>query len=64
MFDRPSGFATDADFWRLFVPGLTGAIGSRPTLSLNIPDFIVGFLRSVKVVAGGLQAPEPARMLL
>lgn len=39
MFDRPSSFATSADFWRVFVPSLTGMIGFWATLSLNIPDF-------------------------
>ena len=39
MFDRPSSFATTADFWKVFVPSLTGMIGFWATLSLNIPDF-------------------------
>jgi NCS1 family nucleobase:cation symporter-1 len=39
MFDRPSSFATHADFWKVFVPSLTGMIGFWATLSLNIPDF-------------------------
>jgi NCS1 family nucleobase:cation symporter-1 len=39
MFDRPSSFATNADFWKAFVPSLTGMIGFWATLSLNIPDF-------------------------
>ena len=39
MFDRPSGFATSADFWKVFVPSLTGMVGFWATLSLNIPDF-------------------------
>jgi NCS1 family nucleobase:cation symporter-1 len=39
MFDRPSTFATAADFWKVFVPSLTGMIGFWATLSLNIPDF-------------------------
>jgi NCS1 family nucleobase:cation symporter-1 len=39
MFHRPSTFATNADFWRVFVPSLTGMIGFWATLSLNIPDF-------------------------
>ena len=28
-----------AEFWPLFVPGLTGMVGFWATLSLNIPDF-------------------------
>jgi NCS1 family nucleobase:cation symporter-1 len=39
MFHRPSGFATPADFWKVFVPSLTGMVGFWATLSLNIPDF-------------------------
>ncbi|NBQ16152.1 MAG: nitrate reductase, partial [Proteobacteria bacterium] len=39
MFDRPSSFATNAEFWKVFVPSLTGMIGFWATLSLNIPDF-------------------------
>ncbi len=39
MFDRPSAFATTADFWKVFVPSVTGMIGFWATLSLNIPDF-------------------------
>jgi len=39
MFHRPSSFATNADFWKVFVPSLTGMIGFWATLSLNIPDF-------------------------
>ena len=37
---RPAdGFATAADFWKVFVPSLTGMVGFWATLSLNIPDF-------------------------
>ena len=39
MFDRPSTFATHADFWKVFVPSLTAMVGFWATLSLNIPDF-------------------------
>jgi NCS1 family nucleobase:cation symporter-1 len=39
MFDRQSGFATHAEFWKVFVPSLTGMVGFWATLSLNIPDF-------------------------
>ena len=39
MFDRPSSFATHAEFWKVFVPSLTGMICFWATLSLNIPDF-------------------------
>lgn len=39
MFARPSSFATNAEFWSVFVPSLTGMICFWATLSLNIPDF-------------------------
>ncbi len=39
MLSQPSKFATNADFWKFFVPGLTGMVGFWATLSLNIPDF-------------------------
>jgi NCS1 family nucleobase:cation symporter-1 len=39
MLDQPSKFATFGDFWKVFVPSLTGMIGFWATLSLNIPDF-------------------------
>ena len=39
MLSQPSKFETNADFWKFFVPGLTGMVGFWATLSLNIPDF-------------------------
>ncbi len=39
MLEQPSQFATFGDFWKVFVPSLTGMIGFWATLSLNIPDF-------------------------
>jgi NCS1 family nucleobase:cation symporter-1 len=39
MLSQPSKFATMGDFWKVFVPSLTGMIGFWATLSLNIPDF-------------------------
>lgn len=36
---QPSKFATSAEFWAFFFPGLTGMVGFWATLSLNIPDF-------------------------
>jgi len=39
MLSQPSQFKTNADFWKFFVPGLTGMVGFWATLSLNIPDF-------------------------
>jgi nucleobase:cation symporter-1, NCS1 family len=39
ILSQPSKFATNADFWNFFFPGLTGMVGFWATLSLNIPDF-------------------------
>ena len=43
MLSRPSEFgvggAKEGQFWKVFVPGLTGMVGFWATLSLNIPDF-------------------------
>jgi nucleobase:cation symporter-1, NCS1 family len=39
MLSQPSKFQTEGEFWRFFVPGLTGMVGFWATLSLNIPDF-------------------------
>jgi NCS1 family nucleobase:cation symporter-1 len=43
MFSTPSAFAPGqpkaGQFWKFFVPALTGMIGFWATLSLNIPDF-------------------------
>ena len=39
ILSQPSKFATFAEFWRFFVPSLTGMVGFWATLSLNIPDF-------------------------
>jgi len=39
LLTEPSKFATVGEFWKVFVPSLTGMIGFWATLSLNIPDF-------------------------
>jgi len=39
ILTQPSRFATSAEFWAFFIPGLTGMVGFWATLSLNIPDF-------------------------
>ena len=39
IFAQPSRFESSADFWRFFVPSLTGMIGYWATLSISIPDF-------------------------
>lgn len=39
MLNQPSKFQTAGEFWKFFVPSLTGMVGFWATLSLNIPDF-------------------------
>jgi len=39
MFATPSKFHSFAEFFRFFVPSLTGVVGFWATVSLNIPDF-------------------------
>ena len=39
MLSQGSKFATLGEFWKVFIPSLTGMIGFWATLSLNIPDF-------------------------
>src|SRR3989304_2156316 len=39
ILSQPSKFETDGEFWKFFIPSLTGMVGFWATLSLNIPDF-------------------------
>ena len=39
ILNQPSKFRTVGEFWRFFIPSLTGMVGFWATLSLNIPDF-------------------------
>ena len=39
LANQPSTFKTSAEFWKVFIPGLTGMVGFWATMSLNIPDF-------------------------
>jgi NCS1 family nucleobase:cation symporter-1 len=39
IFSQPSRFESQGDFFRFFVPSLTGMIGYWATLSISIPDF-------------------------
>ncbi len=39
ILSQPSKFATTGEFWKFFIPSLTGMVGFWATLSLNIPDF-------------------------
>ena len=39
ILDQPSKFQSAGEFWKFFIPSLTGMVGYWATLSLNIPDF-------------------------
>jgi NCS1 family nucleobase:cation symporter-1 len=39
LLSEPSKLATFGEFWKVFVPSLTGMVGFWATLALNIPDF-------------------------
>ncbi len=39
ILSQQSKFQTAGEFWKFFVPSLTGMVGFWATLSLNIPDF-------------------------
>ena len=39
VFTTPSKFRNNAEFFRFFVPSLTGMVGFWSTVALNIPDF-------------------------
>jgi len=39
ILSQPSKFQTTAEFWKFFIPSLTGMVGFWATVSLNIPDF-------------------------
>ncbi|MFC2084994.1 NCS1 family nucleobase:cation symporter-1 [Bacteroidota bacterium] len=39
ILSQPSKFNSAGEFWKFFIPSLTGMVGFWATLSLNIPDF-------------------------
>jgi NCS1 family nucleobase:cation symporter-1 len=39
LLNQPSTFKTSDEFWKVFIPSLTGMVGFWATMSLNIPDF-------------------------
>jgi NCS1 family nucleobase:cation symporter-1 len=46
IFSQPSKFTSGAEFFRFFVPSLTGMVGFWATLSISIPDFTATRRRS------------------
>ena len=63
ILSQPSKFATNADFWNFFFPGLTGMVGFWATLSLNIPDF-TRYAKSQKAQVMGQALGLPPSMTL
>jgi len=61
MLSTPSKFQTFADFFRFFIPSLTGVVGFWATVSLNIPDF-TRYARSQKDQMLGQALGLPATM--
>jgi NCS1 family nucleobase:cation symporter-1 len=63
ILSQPSKFATSADFWNFFFPGLTGMVGFWATLSLNIPDF-TRYAKSQRAQITGQAVGLPPSMTL
>ena len=61
MLAAPSRFHTFAEFFRFFVPSLTGVVGFWATVSLNIPDF-TRYARSQRDQMVGQALGLPATM--
>jgi NCS1 family nucleobase:cation symporter-1 len=59
----PSKFHTSAEFFRFFVPSLTGMVGFWATVALNIPDF-TRYAKSQKAQIVGQALGLPAAMTL
>jgi NCS1 family nucleobase:cation symporter-1 len=63
ILDRPSRFATTAEFLRFFVPSLTAMVGFWATLALNIPD-LSRYARNQRAQARGQLYGLPTTMAL
>jgi len=61
MLSTPSKFHSFAEFFRFFVPSLTGVVGFWATVSLNIPDF-TRYARSQREQMLGQALGLPATM--
>src|SRR5215831_13124999 len=61
MLSTPSKFSSFAEFFRFFIPSLTGVVGFWATVSLNIPDF-TRYARSQRDQALGQALGLPATM--
>jgi NCS1 family nucleobase:cation symporter-1 len=61
MLATPSKFQTFSEFFRFFIPSLTGVVGFWATVSLNIPDF-TRYARSQRDQMVGQALGLPATM--
>src|SRR6266853_180822 len=61
MLGRPSKFQSFGEFFRFFIPSLTGVVGFWATVSLNIPDF-TRYARSQRDQIVGQALGLPATM--
>ena len=61
MLATPSKFHTFSEFFRFFIPSLTGVVGFWATVSLNIPDF-TRYARNQRDQAIGQALGLPATM--
>ncbi|HKW56223.1 MAG TPA: NCS1 family nucleobase:cation symporter-1 [Candidatus Acidoferrum sp.] len=61
MLSTPSRFQSFGEFFRFFIPSLTGVVGFWATVSLNIPDF-TRYARSQKDQMVGQALGLPATM--
>jgi nucleobase:cation symporter-1, NCS1 family len=63
VLSAPSKFKTNAEFFRFFVPALTGMVGFWATVALNIPDF-TRYAKSQRAQMLGQTIGLPAAMTL
>ena len=63
ILSQPSTFKTTGEFWKFFIPSLTGMVGFWATLSLNIPDF-TRFAKSQKSQMLGQALGLPPSMII
>ena len=63
ILSQPSKFTTAGEFWKFFIPSLTGMVGFWATLSLNIPDF-TRYAKSQKAQILGQALGLPPSMIM
>ena len=63
ILSQPSKFETAGEFWKFFIPSLTGMVGFWATLSLNIPDF-TRYAKSQKAQMIGQAIGLPPSMIM